>query len=77
MHKHQALPPRNLLLLLLLTVALAGCTTIENRRDLYFPQRVWGPYTKMLHKGIPKQSPQTIALPKGTGGGKNVVKPQG
>jgi hypothetical protein len=28
--------------------------TLENRRDMYFPQKVEGPYTRMLCKGIPK-----------------------
>ena len=73
---NQVLSPRHLLAILLIPLFTAGCTTIENRRDLYFPQCVWGPYTKMLHKGIPKQKVQTITLPKETGGGKNVIKPQ-
>jgi hypothetical protein len=73
---NQVLSPRHLLTILLIPLFTAGCTTIENRRDLYFPQCVWGPYTKMLHKGIPKQKTQTITLPKEAGGGKNVIKPQ-
>jgi len=32
-------------------VVLASCTTIQNRRDLYFPQTVNGPYTRMLKDG--------------------------
>jgi hypothetical protein len=61
---------------MLLTVSLVGCTTIENRRDLYFPQCVWGPYTKMLHHGIP--APKSVqGTWKGTpSDGKSVVKPQ-
>jgi hypothetical protein len=74
---NQVLSPRHLLAILLIPLFMAGCTTIENRRDLYFPQRVWGPYTKILHKGIPKQKVQTITLPKETGSGKNLIKPQG
>ncbi len=61
----------------LMALFFTGCTTVENRRDLYFPQVVEGPYTRMLHKGIPKQKVQTITLPKETGGSKNVIKPRG
>ena len=32
-------------------MVLASCTTIQNRRDLYFPQNVNGPYTRMLKDG--------------------------
>lgn len=32
---------------------MIGCTTLENRRDLYFPQTVEGPYTRMMSDGIP------------------------
>lgn len=63
-------------LLLSLPLGLGGCTTLENRRDLYFPQCIWGPYTKMIHKGVPKRKPETVVFPKGTGGGKEVIKPQ-
>lgn len=55
---------------------LTGCTTLRNRRDLYFPPCVWGPYTKMLHHGIPKPTPVQGAAPAGSSG-KNVVRPQG
>jgi hypothetical protein len=30
---------------------LTSCTTIQNRRDLYAPQTVEGPYTRMLKDG--------------------------
>lgn len=73
---HKAPSSGSLAVIFLIMLSLGGCTTVENRRDLYFPQCVWGPYTKMLHKGIPKQKPQTIILPTGTGSGKNVIKPQ-
>ena len=35
---------------------LASCTTLENRADLYSPRNYFanGPYTRMLHGGIPK-----------------------
>ncbi len=38
-------------------VLLTSCTTLENRRDMFFPQKVNGPYTRMLHDGIPKPQP--------------------
>ena len=69
-----------LLLTLLLPVgfSLSSCTTIENRRDLYFPRCVWGPYTRMLHRGIPKPTPvQGTVTTSPSSGGKNVVKPKG
>ena len=74
---HKVLLSGSLAATLLLTLSLAGCTTLENRRDIYFPQCVWGPYTKMLHKGVPKPKPETVVLPKVTGSGKDVIKPQG
>ncbi len=39
---------------------LTSCTTLENRRDLYFPQKVNGPYTRMLSTGIPKTQTPTV-----------------
>lgn len=55
-------------------VFFTGCTTIENRRDLYSPQRVEGPYTRMLRDGIPDVSQQSVSV-EGTGSGvsKNVI----
>lgn len=32
-------------------MSLTACTTLENRRDMYSPQTVRGPYTRMLHEG--------------------------
>jgi len=74
---HKAPPSGSLALFLLLLLTLGGCTTLENRRDLYFPQCVWGPYTKMLHKGIPKPKPENVTFPQSIGSGKDVIKPQG
>ena len=40
--------------LIVATLALSllnSCTTIQNRRDLYSPQTVEGPYTRMLKDG--------------------------
>ncbi|MDX2080642.1 MAG: hypothetical protein SFU53_07645 [Terrimicrobiaceae bacterium] len=47
----------SLLLLALGAVSLTSCTTLENRRDLYNPQKVYGPYTRMLKDGIPDPEP--------------------
>lgn len=63
---------RSLLPLLALPL-LASCTTLENRRDLYAPQRVEGPYTRMLKKGIPKPEPVTGEAPA-PAPSKNVVR---
>ena len=37
---------------------LTACTTIQNRRDLYSPQPVNGPYTRMLKDGSWRQQNQ-------------------
>ena len=37
---------------------LTSCTTIQNRRDLYSPQTVEGPYTRMLKDGSWRQQNQ-------------------
>ncbi|CAN5427509.1 hypothetical protein BH09VER1_BH09VER1_30210 [soil metagenome] len=53
-------------------------TTLENRRDLYNPQVVNGPYTRMVHNGIPRVT-RTTTVETTTvsgGGGKAVVPPQ-
>ncbi|HEY5769330.1 MAG TPA: hypothetical protein VIS71_05730 [Terrimicrobium sp.] len=44
-------------------VLLASCTTLENRADLYSPRNYFanGPYTRMLHGGIPKV--KTVFVP--------------
>ena len=47
------------LLVILCAAAVAlttSCTTLENRADLYSPRNYFanGPYTRMLHGGIPK-----------------------
>ena len=62
---------------LLLSLTLIGCTTVQNRRDLYFPQCVWGPYTQMLHRGIPAPaSVQGTVKTTASSDGKSVVAPQ-
>lgn len=53
---------------------MTACTTLENRRDMYYPQKVNGPYTRMLKQGIPKPEPVGGVAPAGTSDGKSVVK---
>lgn len=64
---------------LALLCLLSGCTTIQNRRDLYFPQRTDGPYTRMIRHGLKGPQSETAAIPSArqTGSGKNVIKPKG
>lgn len=75
--------PVLLLTTILLSALLSACccskpflcktVTLENRRDMYFPQKVKGPYTRMLCKGIPAPQPVSGVAPAGTGDYKNVV----
>ena len=61
-------------------VTLCGCTTLQNRRDLYFPEKVEGPYTRILQHRLATPSPTPVRFPTVTGvtgSGKNVIKPQG
>ncbi len=52
-----------LLSLSLVTLCLASCTTLENRRDLYCGSDVvCGPYTKMLCHGIAEPDEPEIAV---------------
>ena len=54
---------------------LASCTTLENRRDMYNPQVVNGPYTRMLKDGIPKYRTITVQTHGGSSSdGKSVVR---
>ncbi len=64
-----------LLLLAVAATALTSCTTLENRRDLYNPQKVNGPYTRMLKEGIPQPEPVggTATVTAGSDG-KTVVR---
>ena len=65
-------------------LALTSCvhTTLENRRDLYSPQPVNGPYTRMLRAGFPPKKVRTttvittttVQTPSATGDYKNVVR---
>ena len=49
-----------------LVLSLTACTTLENRRDLYFPQKVNGPYTRMLEHGVPKAKTETVTTTTST-----------
>jgi len=42
-----------LALLFVVVAVLSSCTTLENRRDLYSPNKVNGPYTRMLKERLP------------------------
>jgi len=59
------------------TLALISCTTVQNRRDLYFPQIVNGPYTRLLHHGLPSPTPSGASAKIPSSSGKEVVKPRG
>jgi len=74
---HSFLSPRILLPLILAGLFLPACTTISNRRDLYFPQTVDGPYTKIRRQGLPKTSPESLPAANSTSDGKKVIKPRG
>lgn len=64
-----------LLLLIAPAVLLTSCTTLENRRDMYSPQTVNGPYTRMLKDGIPKvQSVSGSVQVTSTSDGKSVIR---
>ncbi len=55
-------------------VLLTSCTTLENRRDLYFPQQVNGPYTRMLKDGLPKTKVKETIVTTPASDGKSVVR---
>jgi hypothetical protein len=64
-----------LAILVVSTVLLTSCTTLENRRDMYSPQKVNGPYTRMLKDGIPKPQPVGGTFSGGSmSDGKSVVR---
>lgn len=67
------------LTLCLAAVAVSACTnptTLTNRRDLYTPQVVEGPYTRMLQHGVPKTKQTTVIKTSTTttSDGKEVVQ---
>lgn len=66
----------SLVLLALTAVMLASCTTLENRRDMFFPQKVNGPYTRMVKDNFPKYRHVSVAVPGGkpASDGKSVVR---
>jgi len=66
-----------LLSLVCFSFALISCTTLENRRDLYFPQTVLGPYTRMLKHGAPKEKiPTDNNQKEHSSAGKTVIPAQ-
>jgi len=70
-----------LLVPILVFPLLASCTTLQNRRDLYFPQAVDGPYTRMLKDGSWRKKPvadstvSTDGLPDSSTDSKQVKSP--
>ena len=61
---------------MLAALLLASCTTLENRRDMYNPQVVKGPYTRMMKDGIPKYRHVLVPVSGGVSSsdGKSVVR---
>ena len=66
----------SLVLFALAALMLASCTTLENRRDMYNPQTVNGPYTRMMKNGIPKYRHVLVPVPgrASSSDGKSVVR---
>ena len=65
----------SLVLFALAALLLASCTTLENRRDMYNPQVVNGPYTRMMKNGIPKYRHVLVPVQGGSSSdGKSVVR---
>jgi len=65
----------SLVFLALAALLLASCTTLENRRDMFNPQKVNGPYTRMVNDGYPKYRHVLVAVPGGSSSdGKSVVR---
>jgi len=58
---------------------MTACTTVENRRDLYSPQTVQGPYTRLLRHNLRVSTPTPIESSNQPTGhsGKEVIKPRG
>jgi ABC-type uncharacterized transport system auxiliary subunit len=65
----------SLITIALLALALCSCTTLANRRDLYSPQTVMGPYTQMLKNGVPKTKVVVVTRTE-TSDGKAIVPSQ-
>ncbi|MEO8204684.1 MAG: hypothetical protein ABI615_00790 [Chthoniobacterales bacterium] len=51
-------PP--LIAMTLLLAGLCSCTTLSNRRDMYSPQTVMGPYTRMVRHELRTTTVTTI-----------------
>ena len=70
-----------LLIFPITALAFSSCTTLQNRRDMYFPQKTNGPYTRMAKDwhGVKFKVVSKSKTGSGTGSssdGKNVVAPQ-
>ena len=57
----------------IVVLSAPACTTLQNRRDMYFPQKVNGPYTRMLREGLPSPKPVSGEV-RGGSDGKTVVR---
>lgn len=74
--------PPLLLIYPIAALSLASCTTLENRRDMYFPQKVNGPYTRMAKEWDNSPHPanahtKTVRVDASASpDGKNYVSPQ-
>lgn len=67
----------SIVLIAILLTGLCSCTTLSNRRDMYSPQPVMGPYTRMLKNGIPRQKTQIVTVTSSNdGAGKAYVPPR-
>ncbi|MEO6054742.1 MAG: hypothetical protein ABIP97_12080 [Chthoniobacterales bacterium] len=66
----------SLIAIVLLTAGLCSCTTLSNRRDMYSPQVVRGPYTRMLETGSYKKHTRTVitTTTTTTSDGKTIIK---
>ena len=74
-HVKHLVPLSGLMVMAAITASLTvSCTTLENRRDLYSPQKVQGPYTRMLKEGIPQPDPTPAPFGGTSVDGKAVVR---
>jgi hypothetical protein len=68
--------PLPVLILATLTLATTACTTLQNRRDLYFAQTVRGPYTRLLNHLIGKPKQGSVGSSSKTSEGKSFISQQ-
>lgn len=72
--KQAAFSSVSAILLAATVMVFTGCTTLANRRDLWSPQPVDGPYTRMVREGLPKPTGTTGSTSGEVSSGKNVVR---